>query len=145
MTARAEVPTPVCLFTHVAIGAIAGALSPTPYLAPLFGLASHVALDVIPHRDIEEMRYELLLAAAAIAAIALGGALGLKVSLGIAFALIPDIENLLWKLGIIRDDQKIFPGHRKFIPHGMAVGRSNLLVQLVVSAAAIAVLIRRGV
>jgi hypothetical protein len=134
----------VCLFTHVAIGAIAGALSPTPYLAPLFGLASHVALDVIPHRDIEETGYELLLAAAAITAIALGGALGTKVSLGIACAVIPDIENLLWKLGIIRDDQKVFPGHRRFIPHGIVVGRSNLFVQFVVSAVAIVVLIRRS-
>lgn len=134
----------MCLFTHVAAGALAGALSPTPYLAPLFGLASHVALDVIPHRDIDEMRYELLLAAAAIAAIALGGALGSKVALGIAFAIVPDIENLLWKLGAIRDDQKVFPGHRRFIPHGMVVGRSNIVVQLLVSAAAIALLIRRG-
>lgn len=144
MTTRAEVSTLMCLFTHVAAGALAGALSPTPYLAPLFGLASHVALDVIPHRDIDEMRYELLLAAAAIAAIALGGALGTKVLLGIVFAIVPDIENLLWKLGVIRDDQKVFPGHRRFIPHGMVVGRSNLLVQLLVSAAAIALLIRRG-
>jgi hypothetical protein len=144
LTARAEVETPVCLFTHVAFGAIAGALSPTPYLAPLFGLASHVALDVIPHHDIDAVRHELVLAAIAVAAIAFGGALDLKVLLGIVFALIPDIENLLWKLGKIRDDQKIFPGHRRFIPHGMALGKSNLVVQLAVSAAAIALLIRRS-
>jgi hypothetical protein len=135
----------VCLFTHVAAGAIAGALSPTLYAAPLFGLASHVVLDIMPHHDIDRMRYELLLAALAIAAIALGGALSLKVSLGIAFALIPDIENLLWKLGLIRDDQKVFPGHRKYIPHGMVLGRSNVGLQMAVSAAVIAILIRRGV
>ena len=135
----------MCLFAHVAAGAIAGALSPTLYAAPLFGLASHVVLDIMPHHDIDRMRYELLLAALAIAAIALGGALGLKVSLGIAFALIPDIENLLWKLGLIRDDQKVFPGHRKYIPHGMVLGRSNVGLQMAVSAAVIAILIRRGV
>jgi hypothetical protein len=144
LTAREGVSAPVCLFTHVAFGAIAGALSPTPYLAPFLGLASHVGLDVIPHRDIDAMRNELFLAAAAIAAIAIGGALSLKVLLGIAFALLPDIENLLWKLGIIRDGQKIFPGHRRFIPHGMVVGRSNLIVQFAASAVAIALLIRRS-
>jgi len=139
-----EVLTPVCLFTHVAAGAVVGALSPTPYLAPFFGLASHVALDVIPHHDIDELRYELPLAAAAIAAIVLGGALSFSVFLGIAFALIPDIENLLWKLGIIRDDQKVFPGHRRLIPHGAEVGRSSIAVQFVAAAVAIALLIRRG-
>jgi hypothetical protein len=135
----------LCLFTHVAAGAIVGALAPTPYLAPFFGLASHVALDVLPHRDIDEMRYELLFAALAVAALAVGGVLSLTVSLGVAFALIPDIENLLWKLGVIRDDQKIFPGHRKLIPHGMVLGRSNLIVQAAASVLAIALLIRRSV
>jgi hypothetical protein len=134
----------VCLFTHAAVGALAGAFSPTTYLAPLAGLASHVVLDVIPHRDIDMMRYELLFAAAAIAVIAVGGGLEPKVFLGIVFALIPDIENLLWKLGAIRDDQKIFPGHGKLIPHGRIVGRGNLLVQLIASAAAVAIVLRRS-
>jgi len=135
----------VCLFTHVAAGAIAGALSPTMYAAPLLGLASHVVLDIIPHRDIDRMRYELILGVLAIAAIALGGALSMKVFLGIAFALVPDVENLLWKLGVIRDDQKVFPGHRKYLPHGMVVGRSNIGLQMAASVAVIAFLIRRSV
>jgi hypothetical protein len=134
----------LCLFTHVAVGAVAGALSPTPYLAPLFALGSHVLLDIMPHYDIDRMRYELLLAALAIAVIVLGQACSLKVAIGIVFGLLPDFENLLWKRGIIRDDQKIFPGHRKFIPHGTVVGVSNLFVQLAVSAVAITFLIRRG-
>jgi hypothetical protein len=134
----------VCLFTHVAVGAVAGALSPTPLVAPLFGLASHVALDVLPHHDLDGIRYELLFAVLAVSALGIGGALGLKVSLGVAFALVPDIENLLWKRGIIRDDQKIFPGHRRFLPHGMVLGRSNLAVQAAASIVAIAFVIRRG-
>ena len=134
----------MCLFTHVAFGAIVGALSPTPYLAPFLGLASHVALDVIPHHDIDQMRYEIPLAAAAIAAIVIGGAMSLSVFLAVAFALSPDIENLLWKLGVIRDDQKVFPGHRKFIPHGMDTGRYSIIVQFAAAAVAITLLIRRG-
>ena len=134
----------MCLFTHVAAGAIAGALAPTPYLAPVFALVSHVLLDIMPHYDIDKMRYELFLASVAIAAIAIGQALSLKVILGIAFGILPDFENLLWKRGLIRDDQKIFPGHRKFIPHGIVVGAANLYLQAAVSAAAITFLIRRG-
>ena len=134
----------MCLFTHVAAGAVVGALSPVPYLVPFFALGSHFVLDIIPHHDIEEMRYELLLAVVAIAAIAIGGALDLKVLLGIVFGLLPDFENLLWKLGKIRDDQKMFPGHRKFVPHGAAAGVGNFVIQAGVSAAAIMFLIRRG-
>lgn len=134
----------MCLFTHVAAGAIVGALSPTPYLAPFFGLASHMALDIIPHHDIEQMRYEIPLALAAIAAIVIGGAMSLSVLLAVAFALVPDFENLLWKLGVIRDDQKVFPGHRKFIPHGMEIGKSSVVVQFAAAAVAIAFVIRRG-
>lgn len=134
----------MCLFTHVAAGALAGAFAPSPILAPVFGLGSHVLLDILPHHDIDRMRYEIALAAVAVAAIVLGGALDLKVALGVAFGLLPDLENLLWKLGAIRDDQKIFPGHRKLIAHGAVLGVSNLYVQAVLSAAAVAFLIRRG-
>lgn len=134
----------MCLFTHVAAGALAGAFAPTPAAAPLLALGSHVLLDILPHHDIDRMRYELALAAAAVAAIAVGGALDLRVGLGIAFALLPDLENLLWKLGVIRDDRKIFPGHRRFIRHGAVLGASNLFVQAAFSAAAVAYLIRRG-
>ncbi len=134
----------MCLFTHVAAGAVAGALSPTPYVAPLFALGSHILLDIIPHYDIDKMRYELLLAVIAGAAIVLGRALSLKVVLGIAFGLLPDVENLLWKRGLIRDDQKIFPGHRRFLPHGMVAGAANLYLQFAFSVVAIAFLIRRG-
>lgn len=135
----------MCLFTHVAAGAVMGALSPTPYAVPFLGLGSHVVLDIIPHYDIDKMRYEIFLAVAAIAAIALGGALDGKVALGIAFGLLPDLENLLWKLGKIRDDQKIFPGHRKLIPHGAVTGRGSLAVQSAAAVVAIWFLIGRDV
>ena len=134
----------MCLFTHVAAGAVAGALSPTPYVAPLFALGSHILLDIIPHYDIDKMRYELLLAVIAGAAIVVGRALSLKVVLGIAFGLLPDVENLLWKRGLIRDNQKIFPGHGTFLPHGMVAGAANLCLQFAFSVVAIAFLIRRG-
>ncbi len=134
----------MCLFTHVAAGAVAGALAPSPVLAPVFALASHVLLDVVPHYDLERMRDEFLFAGIAIAAVAAGGALGTKVALGIVFGLLPDLENLLWKLGKIRDDQKIFPGHRRFLPHGAVTGSWSLAVQALFAAGAVVFLIRRS-
>jgi hypothetical protein len=134
----------VCLFTHVAAGAVAGALAPNPLLAPVYALGSHVLLDVIPHFDLEKMRHEIALAVVAIAALAIGGAFSLKVVLGIVFGLLPDFENLLWRLGKIRDDQKVFPGHRKLVPHGMTTGPWSLSVQALFSVGAIAFLVGRG-
>ena len=134
----------MCLFTHVAAGAVAGALAPNPLLAPVFALGSHVLLDVLPHYDIDKMLYEIILAAVAIAAVGIGGAFSLKVVLGMSFGLLPDFENLLWKLGKIRDDQKIFPGHRKLLPHGMTTGPWSLAVQALFTVCAVAFLVRRG-
>jgi len=134
----------VCLFTHVAAGAVAGALSPSPLAAPFAALLSHVVLDVVPHLDLERMRDEFIFAGVAIAVIAAGGALSLKVALGIAFGILPDFENLLWKLGRIRDGQKVFPGHRRLIPHGAVTGAWSLYAQAAVAAGLVTFLIRRG-
>jgi len=134
----------VCLFTHATAGAVAGALAPNPFLAALFGLASHVVLDVLPHYDFTKMRHDFLFALVAIAAVALSGAFGVNVFLGMLFGLLPDLENLLWKLGVIRDDQKIFPGHRKLVPHGMVTGAWNLSIQAAFTVCAVVFLIRRG-
>ncbi len=134
----------MCLFTHVAAGAVAGALAPNPYLAPFFALGSHVLLDVVPHYDLEKMRHEIALAVVAVLAVVVGGAFSLKVVLGMAFGLLPDLENLLWKLGKIRDDQKIFPGHRRLVPHGAATGSWNLSLQALLAVVAIVFVVRRA-
>jgi hypothetical protein len=134
----------VCLFTHVAAGAVAGALSPNPFLAPVFALASHVLLDILPHYDFEKMRHEFLCAGIAIAAVAIGGAFSVKVFLGIAFGMLPDLENLLWKLGVIGENRKMFPGHRTLVPHGLVTGAWNLSVQAAFTVGAVVFLIRRG-
>ena len=134
----------MCLFTHVAAGALAGAFAPNLYLAPVFGLGSHVALDMLPHHDFERMMLEIMLAAAAIVALFAGGAMSLAVLLGVLFGILPDLENLLWKLGRIRDDQKVFPGHVGLLKHGPPAGVSSIYVQVAFSLAALAFLIWRG-
>jgi hypothetical protein len=132
----------VCIFTHIAAGALAGALAPAPVLAPLFGLGSHIALDVLPHYDFENIRLEILFGVIVFAVLIVGGARSLAILLGAAFAVLPDMENLLWKFGAITDQQKIFPGHVGLIPHGREAGIPNLLVQVVTSVVMVVYLLR---
>lgn len=134
----------MCLFTHVAAGALAGAFAPSPFVAPLFGLGSHIVLDVMPHYDFERMRVEISLAVAAFAVLVLGGAVSLSIVLGALFGILPDLENLFWKLGKIRDDQKVFPGHRGWIRHGPPAGIGNIYLQGIGTVAILAFLVWRG-
>jgi hypothetical protein len=132
----------LCLFTHVAAGALAGAYAPNLYLAPVFGLGSHIALDMIPHRDFENMAVEIILAVVTAGILVIGGAVGPAVLLGIAFGILPDLENLLWKLGRIRDEQKIFPGHVGFLKHGAETSAASIYLQAVLTVVMLALIWR---
>ena len=130
----------MCVFTHVAAGALAGALSPWAWLAPVAGLGSHVALDVVPHYDIDDMRIEIALAVLVFASLLLLGARSPAIVLGAFFGAAPDIENLLWKLGKIPEERKVFPGHGRLIRHGRPAGPSSLVLQAAGAVAVVAVL-----
>jgi len=134
----------LCLFTHVAAGALAGAYAPNLYLAPVFGLGSHVVLDMIPHHDFEKMAVEIILALVAIVVLAVSGAMGPAVIMGVLFGILPDLENLLWKLGRIRDEQKIFPGHTGILKHGAPAGVSSIYLQAIFTALVLLFLVWRG-
>ena len=101
----------MCVFTHFAAGALLGSFSPHLALAPILGLGSHIALDLVPHRDFQSMKLEILLGLAALCLLLATGVHSLAVILGGLAAVLPDLENLLWKTGKIREDQKRFPGH----------------------------------
>jgi len=132
----------VCIFTHIAAGAFVGALAPAPFLAPVFGLGSHIALDIIPHYDFERMWLEIMFGCIVVAVLVIGGTRVLAIWLGALFAILPDLENLLWKLSVISDEQKIFPGHVGIVPHGRKAGIMNLLGQFGASAIVVVYLIR---
>ena len=132
----------MCLFTHIAAGALAGSVAPNPFVAPLFGLGSHFLLDILPHYDFESMKMEIFFALAAFAILIAGGATSSMVMLGAIFAIVPDFENLLWRIGKIRHEQKIFPGHNWLVAHGRLAGKMNLACQFILSAAALAYLVR---
>ena len=134
----------MCLFTHVAAGALAGAYAPNLYLAPVFGLGSHVVLDMIPHHDFEKMTVEIILALIAICVLAATGAMAPAVILGVLFGILPDLENLLWKTGRIRDEQKIFPGHVGILKHGAPAGISSIYLQAIFTVLVLLFLVWRG-
>lgn len=135
----------MCVFTHFAAGALAGSLLPLPVAAPLLGLGSHLLLDVVPHRDFEDYRIEILLWLAAMAVLAVGGGMTLPITLAGLFAVLPDLENLLWKLGRLRDGQKIFPGHRPgWLRHGRETGAWSVVLQIGFTVAVVVFLVRRS-
>lgn len=119
----------MCLYTHIAVGALAGSYGSGAYFAAAYGLASHVVLDLFPHFDFDKVKHEVLLGAVCLLAVVVltGGRLEPVVG-GMAAAL-PDLENLFWKRGLITDDHKVFPSHSRLMPHGRDLGPRNLLPQ----------------
>ncbi len=92
------------------------------------------------------MAVEIGLGLAAFLLIILGGIGSAAVILGAIFGILPDLENMLWKLGVIREDQKVFPGHRNIlVRHGREMGRGSIYFQAVFSIAILSLLIWRGV
>lgn len=119
----------MCLFTHFAVGALAGGLTGNVWSGALAGIVSHAVLDVFPHYDHPDWRMELA-----------GGLAGLLLLVLLPFAsaaavvgglcgMLPDLENLLNKLGKLPREKFIFPSHTGLIPHGRKLGPGNLAVQ----------------
>lgn len=133
------------VFTHFAAGALAGSLIPIPFAAPLVGLGSHLLLDMIPHKDFEDYRIEIVLWIIAMIVLFAGGAYSWAIVLAGLFAVLPDLENLLQKTGKIRRDQMIFPGHRKgYIRHGRETGAWSVVLQVAFTVAVLFWMIRRN-
>ncbi len=120
-----------------------GAFAPHPALVPVFGLGSHIVLDMIPHFDFENMKVEIILGFAALAVLLASGVYGYAIITGGVVAAVPDLENLLVKLGKIRKDQKLFPTHSGLLPHGKKSGYFNLGLQFVFSILILGFLIWR--
>jgi hypothetical protein len=133
--------TGLCLYTHIIVGALAGSAAPHTVLAPVFGLGSHIVLDYLPHYDFENVNHELLLGGVGLALLAIFGILDSKAFLGAFFGAVPDLENLLWKWGILPDHKKIFPSHSGLIPHGREIGPRNLFLQTALAGVSMAMLV----
>lgn len=128
----------MCAVTHVAAGAVIGILVDSRLAAFLIGLVSHIPLDAIPHIDFEDYRVDVVMTIVVLAGIfaftgftpILFGAIG---------AVAPDIENLLWKTGIIDEKRKVFPTHSGLIKHGRATVGRGPAVAIVMSALSVGI------
>lgn len=134
----------MCVFTHFAAGAVAGAFAPHAALVPVFALGSHMILDMIPHFDFENMLLETVLGLIALAFLLLGGVYSLSIILGGVIAVLPDLENLLVKTGKIGKNRRLFPSHSGILPHGRKAGFLNLSAQSVLSIVVLGFLIWRA-
>ena len=139
------------VITHLAVGAALGTLTGNRGLAFVFGLASHIPLDVLPHYEFEKMWVEVAVVVAALAAMVAAGLASTGILWGALGGILPDLENLLWRLGILPDDRKVFPGHTprlsRILPHGRQLGPRHAVTQaVIICAAAVAVVLSvRGV
>ncbi|ADG83295.1 hypothetical protein [Thermincola potens] len=117
--------------THLVVGATIGIATGHPLKAFIAGLASHIIMDLIPHRDHEKVINCLI--------DVMGGSLlfalwffayrpGLSCLVGSVAGVLPDIEIPLYYYRLI--SKRYFPSHSGWIPHRKAGGRFGLLVQL---------------
>ena len=134
------------VLTHMAVGAAAGSFLDGRLPAALLGVAVHVPLDLIPHYEFQKLWLEIAVVAGALAAMIWAGLWTAPVFWGAVGAILPDAENLLWRLGYLPDERKVFPGHSprlaRWLPHGreLAVRDAWWQALLAVSAVVVAAL-----
>jgi hypothetical protein len=142
----------MCSVTHVAVGALIGSFFSgdlNGYLAAFgLGLVSHIPLDIIPHFDFKDFRFDVVVSLGLIAAVFLLGGFS-PMLFGAIGSVLPDVENLLWKIGLLEEKGKIFPTHSGLVKHGRTKGTGGIRSEIAVSAfsaaiVALAVLIRGG-
>jgi hypothetical protein len=121
----------------VAVGALIGSFFNNSLAALGVGFASHIPLDAVPHFDFKDFRLDAVESVVLLAVVlALGGFSPML--FGAVGSVLPDIENLFWKIGLIDEKHKIFPTHSGLVKHGQARGgggvRSEIAMTLVSAA-----------
>jgi hypothetical protein len=123
---------------HALIGATLSRLCQSHGQAFLLGAASHLACDLVPHRDLE-IPAEAALLAGALGALGLTQGFDSREFAGAVGAAAPDIENLIGRLLGIPDEKLLLPTHSRY--HGRELAS---VVSQVAIAAACAVGLARG-
>jgi len=100
---------------HALVGAALGRLCRTRTQAVALAGVSHVAADMLPHRDLE-IPQEAGLLAAALALIAAARGAGSREFAGAVGAVAPDIENLIGRMRGLPDEKLLLPSHNRY--HG---------------------------
>jgi len=105
----------VIVAIHALTGAALARLSSSRTQALLLGGLSHLATDLLPHRDLE-IPEEALLLAAALGVVAFSRGPGSREFAGAIGAALPDLENLVGRCLGIPDQQLLLPTHSRY--HG---------------------------
>src|SRR5580765_6705280 len=102
---------------------------------------------MVPHFDFPDYRRDVALGAVVgvgtIVAAVLRGGVHAGYLWGMVGGVVPDIENLLWQMGLMDGARRIFPTHRKGgLPHGAPRGPRNLVMQGALGALSLLVMFR---
>ena len=101
---------------HVATGALAGRHRAGALDALLAGLATHAAMDVIPHGEVHDDEFEAVTAISGVLALAARHGFRSPIVWGAIGGVLPDLEHVLPRR--IRPNAPIFPTHRVRWLHG---------------------------
>ncbi len=129
------------VWVHAAVGALVGAHAKTPSGAVAGGIVSHLACDLVPHKDYS-LAVEAPLALAMFLYLAKRYGIYSPQTLGALGAVLPDAENALAVLGIVPAAATLFPTHNDtrpwFVGHGRKVQSPLPQVALALAALALA-------
>jgi hypothetical protein len=107
----------VIQLAHVATGALAGRYRTGILDALAAGLATHAAMDVIPHGEVHDDRFELATGVGGVLAIAMRHGWRSPITMAALGSVIPDLEHVPRHfLGI--ETRPVFPTHRWGALHG---------------------------
>lgn len=102
---------------HVATGALSGRHGAGILDALVAGLATHAAMDVIPHGEVHDDAFELVTGVAGVLAIAARHGWRSPVTIGAIGSVLPDLEHIP-KHFFGRHTAPVFPTHRWGFLHG---------------------------
>ncbi|MCK4547946.1 MAG: hypothetical protein KAW17_10955 [Candidatus Eisenbacteria sp.] len=134
----------MCSVTHLAVGGVLGGWAGNSGVAFFLGIVSHVVMDAVPHYDTRDFRVDVALTAAGFLAVLGLGYWNSPVFWGAVGAVLPDVENLLWRLGAIRESWRIFPSHTRLIRHGKPLTARGAIPQVFLILGSIAGLVPLG-
>lgn len=101
---------------HVATGALAGRGRTSLRDAFLAGLATHAAMDVIPHGEVHDDQFELVTGAAGVLVLAARYGWTSPITIGAIGSVVPDMEHVPSLVGL--RTPPLFPTHRFAVLHG---------------------------
>jgi hypothetical protein len=94
----------------------------------------------VPHFDFKDFRLDAIESVILVAAVLLVGGFS-PMLFGAVGSVLPDIENLFWKIGLIDEKRKIFPTHSGLLRHGRSQGAEGIRAEIamtVISAGLVA-------